>query len=280
MHSGKPHLPASKPVIVVPTHLCALGADAWFSLRRLRRVLNNYPIVLVVPESLDVKSLVAVLRPETIIRVGNEWMASIGSYNELMISPVIWSKLGAYSHALVHEPDALVLSDQLKRWCESEWSYIGAPWFSGYTAAREGSRVIGVGNFGFSLHDLRVIRTIISENPRWYGIRALAGDLLLRGMREGQVRRILGLTSRKSLDGTYQGAHTYFQGYCDTFWTRYGPKMNSLYRVAPWRVAMQFAWEVNPRTCARMSSCQQPFGIHAWAKYDRSFILSIANHSP
>ena len=47
------------------------------------------------------------------IRVEPHGMESRPAYNRLMISPLVYEDLQGYTHMLIHEPDALVVRDEL-----------------------------------------------------------------------------------------------------------------------------------------------------------------------
>ena len=107
-------------------------------------------------------------------------MSSHQTYNQLMISPDIFNFFSAYSHILIHEPDSIVLKDDLDFWCAKGFDYIGAPWFTQNT---EGTYILqSTGNFGLSLLQTHSIRKLFHDNPRWYSATMIIRDMV-RGLR-------------------------------------------------------------------------------------------------
>lgn len=234
--------------------------------------------MLLAPVGLDLSPYQALLPGARVIRVGVKWMSSVRAYNRLMISPIIYRILSSYSHVLVHEPDALVLRDELDLWCEEAYDYIGAPWFVGYEDAKPDAPFLGAGNFGFSLHRPAMMLTILRGKQRWYGGAELRGDLsrVLRARESNRLFRILrGIGGA----GTLRGASTIYENNCDVFWGQLVPRLVKNFRIAPPEVALKFSWETLPSRCYKLCNGALPFGLHAWARYDFAFLKPLLQRS-
>lgn len=264
------------PVVVVPIHRQQPTADERFSLQRCSQVLGHHPIRIVHPDGLNLelyKDLLPTARP---LPVPESWMASIRAYNRMMINPAFYQKLDQFSHALVHEPDALAISDQLLYWCEQPFDYIGAPWFEGFQDATPDAPMIGVGNSGFSLIKISAIRLFLESNRRWISRMIIAKDLLRKILRRPSRYPLNFLIEAFGSSGLLGGAHRLVDDQCDIFLSFHASNCYPpLFIVADPNTALRFSWEVNPSRCSELCNNQLPFGIHAWAKYDRSFILDI-----
>jgi hypothetical protein len=197
-------------------------------------------------------------------------MASLEAYNRMMMSPLVFNALDGYTHMILHEPDAIVLRDEIDHWCNQPFDYIGAPWFEGLGLAAPNAPIYGVGNSGFSLHRLSTSRRVTASWRRWYPYSTVAKDLIqgLRGNPKRLRRGLIGLGS----GGLLRGAHKLYDWYCDIFWSVAVPKLDKSFRIPPPEIAIQFAWEVFPSRCMTMCRGRLPFGIHAWAKYDYEFL--------
>lgn len=54
---------------------------------------------------------------------------------------------------------------------------------------------------------------------------------------------------------------------------------NSKIKIAPFHIALEFAFESNVRKCFEMNDCKLPFGCHAWHKFDFGFWKEVIyNH--
>ena len=78
--------------------------------------------------------------------------------------------LDNYTHLLIHEPDAIVLTDELDSWCLQEIDFIGAPWFEGFSSAqyKHDANPVGVGNFGLSLIRVAAVQDVLRSKNRRY----------------------------------------------------------------------------------------------------------------
>jgi hypothetical protein len=266
-----------KPVVVVPVHKALPDEMEIVSLRQCGRSLGQHDILVLAPERLDLgpyRELMPVLDE---IRVPACQMGSVQAYNQLMISPWVYNAVRGYTHMLIHEPDAIVLRDELHYWCSQPYDYIGAPWFEGYTEPDPDAQILGVGNFGLSLHGVEAALKVMNSNRRWYPLRDVAGDLVngLRGDRVRLTKAILGMGSA----GKLRQAWKLYVSHCDIFWSRLVPHVYSDFQIASIEDAMRFSWEALPDKCFKLCNGNLPFGIHAWARYDLPFLLPYLKSS-
>lgn len=261
----------SRPVVVIPVHLPRPSPSEIVSLRQCGKVLANRDIVILAPKNLDLGAYRELLPRAADLGVEPHWMASIKAYNQMMISPLVFNALDGHTHMILHEPDAIVIRDEIDHWCNQPFDYIGAPWFEGWDTPAADAPVIGVGNLGFSFHRLSTSRRVTASRRRWYPYSTVAKNLIkgLGGNGEQLRRGLIGLGS----GGLLSGAHKLCDEHCDIFWSFTVPKIETTFRIPPADIAVQFAWEVLPSRCMEMCRGSLPFGIHGWAKYEFEFLL-------
>ena len=260
-----------KPVVVIPVHLPDPTSAETISLRQCSTVLSRWDIFILAPEFLDLAAYHALITNAKELRVKSCWMESLNSYNQMMMSPLVFRTLKHYTHMLLHEPDAIVLRDELEYWCNQPFDYIGAPWFEDFKDAHSEARAVGVGNSGFSLHRLDMSRYVTSSRKRWYPWRQVINDLT-RGVRGNLPCLRRGYVGAGS-GGQMKGAWKLYQENCDKFWSYLVPRVFPEFKVAPVTSAVKFSWEVLPARCMAMNQGKLPFGIHAWVKYDIDFLI-------
>jgi hypothetical protein len=265
---------AVNPTVLVPVHKVVPSDLEVISLRQCGRCFARRPLVLLAPAGLDLSAYEALLPGARVLRVEAKWMSSVRAYNRLMISPIIYRSLARYTHLLVHEPDALVLRDELDFWCREEYDYIGAPWFVGYENAEPNAPFFGVGNFGFSLHRPTMMLTILRGKQRWYAGDELWRDLF-RALRSREANRLIRLLRGTGRAGTLGGASAIYEYNCDIFWGQLVPRLVKDFRIAPPEVALKFSWDTFPSRCYKMCNGALPFGLHAWARYDLAFLKPL-----
>jgi hypothetical protein len=268
----------SNPIIVIPIHKQVPSDLEVVSLRQCERCLARRALALLAPAGLDLSAYHKIVPSARVIRVESKWMSSVRSYNRMMIDPMLYRSLSHHSHILVHEPDAIVLRDELDFWCNQPYDYFGAPWFVDYEDAKPDAPLLGVGNFGFSLHRPGVMLKILRESQRWYGRAELRRDLS-RILRAGEADRVIRVLRGVGLAGTLRGASKIYEESCDIFWGQLVPRLVKNFRVAPPEVALKFSWEVLPSRCYTLCNGNLPFGLHAWARYDFGFLKPLLERS-
>jgi len=259
------------PAIVIPTHKASPLPEERISLTQCQNILGSRDIYLLSPEALNIDAYHQIFPNLKSIYVPPEFMASYQAYNRLMVSPFIFSHLKAHSHILIHEPDAIVIKDDLDFWCQQGFDYIGAPWFKGDNSVT--LTLSAAGNFGFSLINTNSVNEIFLSNVRWYSAAMIFRDFL-RGVRgrKGYVSRAINACGNS---GKLSCASDLFEEHCDIFWSFIVPKVAPQFTVAPAKIAIQFSWETYPEKCSELNGNKPPFGMHAWAKHNPSLAMQL-----
>lgn len=154
--------------VIIPYYHYKLTEMESISFHSCLNVLGNYPIVLIVPESMGKEKYPSVsgLLFEV---VPDEWMESVEAYNRMMLLEDFYRRFLQYEYILVYQLDAFVFSDSLRDFCSYGYDFIGAPWLSGMYYIHDLKRCMWyVGNGGFSLRRVsaffNVLKTYSTEN--------------------------------------------------------------------------------------------------------------------
>ncbi len=257
--------------IVIPTHSETPTPLEQIGLRRCAEV-STHPIVLVTPKSLSIVTYSKLLPIAKHITVEDRWMSSIVAYNKLMISGRLFVRLQDFSHALIHEPDAILLEDALDYWCSQPIDYVGAPWFitPGQGATPQ---LYACGNSGLSLLNIAVFRKLLSSRSRWYPAKAAAKDIIKGAFSD--VNRLKKGVLALGRNGRLHSAWRIYDGHCDTFWSFILPKTSAKLAIADPVTALSFSWETYPEECSRLACGRLPLGLHAWSKYEPAFTSQL-----
>ena len=136
--------------IVVPIYKNELNPFEEISLRQLRRVLFEHPIVIIKPNTLTLKN--GCFNFEFDIKnFDDHFFQSTATYTELMLNIDFYKEFKRYENILIYQTDAFVFSDRLKEFEDLDRDYIGAPspkYYWGYLINQ-------VGNGGFSLRKVK-----------------------------------------------------------------------------------------------------------------------------
>lgn len=260
----------SKVVVVVPTHKESPNSCEWVSLIQCCRVLEEHEIRLVCPQSLVTQAYTAKFPRLKIQRLPDKWFSSIEMYNKLKLSLWFYLQYVKFEYILTYELDAFVFRDDLLQWCESGYSYVGAPWFEGFCSPPPDAELVGVGNSGLSLRNVRhCIRALLKfsyiENPADRYNR-----LCTRNVKNKVMSRLYyWLKAYVFCNNTF-----FLFNRCDLsedrFWSKQGGG-DLDFVIPPPKVASKFSMEVNPRQLYEQNGHKLPFGCHAWWRYDLDF---------
>lgn len=238
--------PRPSVVVVIPMYRTELSSAERASLRQCILRLGHYPLLLAVPDSLSVSSLVAEFPTLGVMTFHDSYFASIGGYNRLMTSLDFYRRFQAYEYILIYQLDAYVFRDELPYWCSHGLDYIGAP----------------------TIHKETYDRLPASEKDTF--AQALSSQRLVfnGGL---SLRRVAGLIRYLRI---YHAFYSAWPGNEDMLFsleaTRLIP-MRFFIKLPTWQQALRFAFEKSPAASYEITEHSLPFGCHAWERYDPGF---------
>lgn len=253
-----------KVVIVIPTHRPNLTKEDKISLTHLKKYLSKFDTFFVIPKSIDSK--VFTNSGYKVKKVDNNFFGTIRKANEMYLSKKFYDAFKKYDFMLIYQLDALVFSNQLEKWVNSGYDFIAAPWFKpviGYLTHKKGFPSSG-GNGGFSLRNIKKAIQVLD----------IVNKSAKRSSKNSTLRKlwfIQALLTGKSHDIWLNASADNYPFNEDGFWTLEAPKYLKIYKVPPFKIALQFAFEKYPQKSFELNNKELPFGVHAWKKYDQDF---------
>lgn len=248
-----------KVVIVIPVHKENPSEYELISFRQCFKVLGKHPIKIIAPESLNVSAYKRAVPDFEVLYIDPRWQSTLFNYNKLKRSLYFYNLFKSYEYLLTYELDAFVFRDELLEWCDKGYDYIGAPWFEGYSDAKEDDRIIGVGNSGFSLRNIGSVIKIL--NVLYYCDRKglnISRGAAMRAFIKFHYWRVLNLVK-------------YYHWEEDYLFCTLVPEDFPDFKIAPAAEALQFSFEVNAEVLFIRNSNKLPFGCHAWFTYNLNF---------
>ncbi|MDA9006526.1 hypothetical protein N9J36_02800 [Litoricola sp.] len=189
-----------------------------------------------------------------------KFFKSTRSYSRLLCSKHFYQRFSRYEYILIVQLDALLLKSDIASWCDKQYSYIGAPWFEGFSNPTSPLKLAGVGNGGFSLryvdHCLRVFDRI-RYLPSYRSTRLIHGHKKISSM----LNDLIAISNFYPLIYPVE----------DVFWGAVVPDNLPWFKVPSPTVAAHFSFEVAPRYLFQLNKGQLPLGCHAWERYDADF---------
>ena len=266
----EPKAPPKMVAVVVPIcNRSEFTPDEQISLRHLQCYLEKYDKYLIAPKSLEIDYPGFLIK-----RFSDRFFGSSLAHKKLIFASQFYRAFGEYKYILYYQLDALVFSDQLQEWCDTDLDYIGAPWIRHKDAPYHGSPYWEgkVGNGGFSLRKISSFLKVLNSHqysldPALYGetssdnhsepIRWVvrAKQLLKHCKWFNGIRWELSRTRRPD----------------DGFWANRANHYYPAFKVASVETALRFSFECVPRYCFKLTNQTLPFGCHAWDRYDREF---------
>ena len=151
----------SRVAVVIPYYHNDLDWVEETSINQVIKVLDKHDLILLCPKSLKIQEKYSDL---TCVRVADDHMDSVQSYNQMMLSLWFYELFCGYEYVLIYQLDAFVFSDRLLEFCQLGYDYIGAPWLRGSFNPNGVSGVYYVGNGGFSLRKVDSFINILKSN--------------------------------------------------------------------------------------------------------------------
>ena len=259
-------------VVTIFLHQARLTKLEAISLDQCFRVLKNYEIRIIKPQSLKLGNLLDAYEGYGVESFPDSSFKDIGAYSRLLLSPAFYKRFADFEYILIHQLDAFVFKDELQAWCKNDYDFVGAPWFHHFSNDDETAPLIGVGNGGFSLRKvkshLRVLSSfsyLVPPRDNW-NIRMATRP---RGL--AFLRQLGGfILDQFARNNTFWLLNS-FMGFEDQFWSLVAPRNFSWFKIPSIEDAMKFSIEMQPLRVFKMNENRLPFGCHAWWKYDLEF---------
>lgn len=250
--------------VVIPIHQTKLLPFEQVALNRCVEILGSHPIVLFKPESLPVDNLsrrYPQLRHESF---ADHFFSGVAGYNRLLLADEFYARFSAYEFMLVYQLDAFVFSDQLLKWCERGYDYIGAPWIpkpdipSRLTLTRAAAR-----RRIFRLRNKQYHNRPMDHHAQQHYSCGNGGFSLRRIDRMREVLKCMA----KRAEPYRLGRRTPWAE--DIFFSIEVNRYRRHLRIPRFETAAQFAWETFPNVASYFTDGELPFGCHAFNKLHR-----------
>lgn len=269
-------------VVVVPVYSESLTSDESFAFSRNVRILSSFDFIVVSPAGLRLPDEVE-QACEQVTYFHPSYFRSASSYSRLLLNPDFYQRFQDYRFLLICQLDCVILENQLAYWCDAGYDYIGAPWFPGFDEPIS-KEIIGVGNGGLSLRRIDKALAVLKSRSLFWKAPAYSGLPVAAGLEYIALLRVLKSISRFLPHLPYVKL---FRNWLNTrnanedlFWSFFAQFFVEAYALPPYNEALRFAFEVQPSACYELNGHTMPFGLHAWARYDRAFaerLLDLAS---
>ena len=247
---------APTPVkVVIPIYSTELKGFEEVSLCRNYQLLQNYPLVVVKPRSLDLSGLLERFPKLEVEAFDDEYFRGIRGYNRLMMSPEFYERFSDCEYILICQLDAFIFRDELKEWCSKGYDYVGAPW---------PRRPI----YDFPLFRLaswvkrQYCRLLHRPNSQVTANKVGNGGLSLRKV-SAHLRATQQLKEVVQEYLQHPGHHLYNE---DVFFSIEVNQHGMNFTYPDYKEAFYFSFDKHPAYCYKQTGGTLPFGCHSWYK--------------
>jgi len=261
--------------VIIPIYKKDLSKNETGSLRQCLIVLQDYEFIFVTHNDLDISSysrlanaVRANIRFEYFER---EYFESVNSYNQLLLSRKFYLRFQQEDYILICQLDAFVFKNELAYWCEKDFDYIGAPWFTHKGDHEKGNTLYKVGNGGVSLRKISsflerfdkqlplsvfpfYVKNIRKKKFLSMCIKTLKIFFLLLFSNRTVEYYLLNLTDECINE--------------DTFWTEALASTSFALNTPDVITAARFCIEKSPAYLYHLIGEKLPFSCHAYEKYE------------
>lgn len=234
--------------ILVPIYRSDLNKFERISLERNDKILQAYPRVFIKPASLDISKLQKEFPDFTVENFDNECFTCLQHYNQLMMSPEFYQRFCDTEYILICQLDAYIFKDELTKWCEKGYDYIGAPWII---------------PLKYHLPFIRQYRNWIRKpGIQKRDNKVGNGGLSLRKT-SSHLKATTELQDIIRHYTTQTIGHLYNE---DVFFAVEVNKHGMNFSYPTCKEALKFSFDKYPKLCYDRNKHQLPFGCHAWFK--------------
>lgn len=268
---------ALRTAVAIPVYQSRMSVDELSSFRQCLKVLGQHDIFLICPQGLDTSEYEKEASFIRYKRFAPEYFDGIRGYNRLMTSKKVYDSFKDYDYVLIYQLDAWVFQDNLDKWVQKGYDYIGAPWFEhqtddDWTALKQDAegryQLWLTGNGGLSLRRVSAFRNITRPYQRVWTIKEVFSQEYGSLKDLGRCLLLccgpwLGTNSMRHLvktDALRVGEDAFF---CCTL-----SKTHLKLSIPSPKEAAFFAFECQPAYLFQhITKGEMPFGCHAWRKY-------------
>lgn len=237
--------------IVIPVYKDYFGDLEEKSFLQCCKVLKDYEIVIVHPEGLDHSYISTKSENITTKSFPKPYFDTIEGYNELMLSPIFYEHFLESEYILIYQLDAFVFKDDLKKWCEKGYDYIGAPWLATSTTSFGMKLFDGIARIFRSKHKKDREQTFFKVGNGGFSLRKVSSHYTITNKNKDFILESLQAKEKK------------LYAIEDVFWALKAPEFYPDFKIPHYKEAVYFAVDRKPKIAMKLTNNELPFGCHS-----------------
>jgi len=236
--------------VVIPVYREFFGELEEKSFLQCCKVLKNYEIVIVHPDGLNYSYLSEINQRITTESFPGYYFKSIKGYNELLLNSLFYERFSDSEYILIYQLDAFVFKDDLEKWCNKGYDYIGSPWIA-----------TPIDSLGMKIFD-KIARIFWSKKKKerqqifykvgngGFSLRKVASHLAIAKDKHQFIFDFLNQKEKK------------IYAIEDVFWSLKAPEFDENFKIPDYKEAVFFGMDRKPELAMKLTKNVLPFGCH------------------
>lgn len=255
-------------IVIIPVYKSTLNTFEEIAFEQCVKILKEHQICIVSYKKCECHTYLNIAQKYSVDLMfeyfPEAYFQSIYAYNKLMLSCGFYRRFSKYEYMLIYQLDAYVFKDDLEYWCNKNYDYIGAPWFTNHLSVEEGGDLWETGNGGFSLRKISTMIRIFNKYP------LLSFRQIMKYKQVLSKHKLHNLVAALFRCMGYKNNINYhkknFQENEDIFICQYLRSIGYPINIPTPQEAMFFSFEKSPSYLFQLTNKNLPFGCHAWEK--------------
>lgn len=257
--------------IVIPMHKTSFSELEEISFKRIVQKFSTRKIFIICPAEIsDYTHELASKYPNFEAKIiEDKYFGSVLRHNNLLLSLDFYELFAEYKYLLICHLDVMVIRDDLDYWMHLGYDIVGAPILEGYHNDKTGKVKPKGSNGGYSLRNVQSCIKVLLSNNYYFSKLSSLWEMekiwywkLFRIMRDGFIHNYNFFDLKPRINE-------------DMFWSVIVPDKFSWYRACPPKLALNFAFDANPKALYKLNENKAPMAIHAWWRYEKDFVTDM-----
>lgn len=203
------------------------------------------------------------------INLSKNWFKSINTYNKLTCSTEFYDIFKNYKYILICHLDVYVISNNVQKFIDKDYSYIGGPTAKKNPFDRSRKKLWRLKYFcngGFSLRKVNDFSNVLnSKITRFPFNKYTIMEMLKSGFLKFIYLYMKTITQKNSPKGLYFSNNLYVHE--DTFWSYFSTLFIDNFKLPNKEDCLQFAFDGNPDFYFKENNFQLPLAFHGYHNY-------------
>jgi hypothetical protein len=246
--------------VIIPLYKTQLSHLEEIAVKQCFNILSQHKIIALKPKSLSLDLYNFKFNEE--VSFDDSYFKDIAGYNNLMLSAEFYERFLEYQFILIYQPDAFVFKDDLVKWCQEGYDYVGAPWLRPAEYPDIFKKIKNkIRKYLHIKNNTKQNNSLIPTSLQFENGVGNGGFSLRRTRRFFEICK-----NSRDIINQYNNRHEDFFNE-DAFWSIEVNRKKKQLNIPNYKKAVFFSIENNYEYGFRLTNGKLPFGCHSWDKH-------------